>query len=710
MPREYLSIHTLGDTIVRYPHDPATGRLGFELLPVSLADQAVEPRGSLRGEAFIDVLPGDDPWPARPVESLLQFKLVGDPYPGAFAQGHTMRNSETLHRFKPAGQDVIRGGDGTVIETTLASDDGLLAVHRLAWRKGDGAFTVTTAFTNGSGRPVTLEMLASFSLSGISPFHEADAPGRLNVHRFRSVWSAEGRHECRSIEELHLERSWSGAGGFSERFGQLGTMPVRRWFPFVAVEDTVPGVLWGARLAWAGSWQMEVFRQHDDVAISGGIADREFGHWTKTLRPGESLESPPATLACVHGDLDALCDRLTAMQDAAVNLQPEVEQDLPVVFNEWCTTWGDPSHGNLCAIADRLRGSGVRYLVIDAGWYKGAGTDWSSGHGDWNPSAALFPDGLKAAADAIRERGLIPGLWFEMETVGSQSAAFKIGRHFITRDGVPVTVRERRFWDLNDPAAIAYLAEKVIDLLESCGFGYLKVDYNETAGLGCDHPDSQGEGLRLQIEGTYRFFEKIRERLPHLVIENCSSGGHRLEPSMMALTAMSSFSDAHELVEIPIIAANLHRLILPRQNQIWAVLHPHDSLRRLRYSLAATFLGRMCLSGGIADLPEESWRLVREMIALYEEAAPVIKYGTSRRFGDAGGSWRHPRGWQAVVRTSGTRALVVLHTFAEAPAEVTVPLAGGWIPLGDAPHPVDGAIRAETGGDFSGRVWLYRRS
>lgn len=709
MPREYLSVHTLGDTLVRYPYDPGSGTVGLELLPAALAGQAVSPRESLRGEAFIDVLPGGDPWPARPVESLLQFKLTGDPYSPAFVQGHSMRNAGSIGRLKPAGQQVLHEGGATVIETKFSSVDGLQAIHCLSWREGDGAFTITSNFTNGSCQPVTLEMLASFSISGISPFHAADAPGRLKVHRFRSVWSAEGRHDGRTIEELHLERSWSGGGAFCERFGQLGTMPVRKWFPFVAVEDTVPGVLWGAQLAWAGSWQMEIFRQHDDVCLSGGLADRESGHWMKTLKPGEALQCPPATLACVHGDLDALCDRLTAMQDAAVNHQPEVEQDLPVIFNEWCTTWGDPSHENLCAIADRLAGSGVRYLVIDAGWYKEAGTDWNSGHGDWSPSATLFPNGLKAAADAIRERGLIPGLWFEMETVGSQSAAFKLGKHFITRDGFPVTVRERRFWDLNDPAAIGYLTEKVIDLLESGGFGYLKVDYNETAGLGCDHPDSQGEGLRRQIEGTYRFFEKIRERLPQLVIENCSSGGHRLEPSMLARTAMSSFSDAHELVEIPIIAANLHRLLLPRQNQIWAVVHPHDSLQRLQYSLAATFLGRMCLSGGIAGLPDESWQLVRDMISLYGKAAPVIKYGTSRRFGELGESWRHPTGWQAVVRRSETQALVVLHAFGSAPHEVTIPLAGDWTPCGDAPRPAGGVIHATTGGDFTGHVWLYRR-
>jgi alpha-galactosidase len=266
-----------------------------------------------------------------------------------------------------------------------------------------------------------------------------------------------------------------------------------------------------------------------------------------------------------------------------------------------------------------------------------------------------------------------------METVGSQSTAFSLTDHLLQRDGLPVTVRERRFWDLNDSWAVDYLARHVIDLLEQCGFGYLKVDYNETLGLGSTHPDGLGEGLRQQVLGSYRFFQMIRARLPELVIENCASGGHRLEPSMLARTAMSSFSDAHELVEIPIIAANLHRLMLPRQSQIWAVLHPSDSDQRLIYSLAATFLGRMCLSGEIAALSAAQFELVERAQRLYTRAAPIIKHGRSRRFSEMGESWRHPRGWQAIARESadGMAALVVAHTFADAPVRVDIPLSSG---------------------------------
>ncbi len=325
---------------------------------------------------------------------------------------------------------MVTNDEGRInVLTRLQSEEGHRIEHQISWRTGDPALTVSMTFFNESPKPVTLEMLGSFSLGGITPFHASDASGRLRVHRFRSGWSAEGRLVTQGIEQLHLERSWSGAAAFSERFGQVGSKPVRQWFPFVAVEDVEAGVVWGAQLAWAGSWQMEIFRQHDDVCLSGGLADREFGHWHKTLQPGESMQSPPATLSCVAGDLDALCDRLTAMQAPAVNRQPQIEQSLPVIFNEWCTTWGDPSERKVTAIADRLKDSGITYLVIDAGWYKEEASTWSNGHGDWVPSPKLFPGGLARTAALIRERGLIPAsgsIWKRSERNRPRSRSWTI--------------------------------------------------------------------------------------------------------------------------------------------------------------------------------------------------------------------------------------------------------------------------------------------
>jgi len=87
----------------------------------------------------------------------------------------------------------------------------------------------------------------------------------------------------------------------------------------------------------------------------------------------------------------------------------------------------------------------------------------------------------------------------------------------------------------------------------------------------------------------------------------------------------------------------------------------------------------MCLSGEIAELTPAQWNLALRAQALYKQAVPIIKHGTSRRFGQINESWLHPRGWQAAVRSGADRnkALVVIHTFGNAPKDVEVPLPFG---------------------------------
>ncbi len=719
LPKIYREVRC-GATTALYVQDRASGRVGLWLVPTARRRGVVARREFLSGVEIDGIKGTAAHGPAAwAIESLLQLKSQGDDAVPAFGQGRTMRNSPTVDRMTLAGQTVTRAAGRTTVRTSFTHPDGWQAHHDLVWKRGASWLESAVTVENSSAAPLTLEFLASFSLGGITPFAADDAPGRLRLHRFRAVWSMEGRHECRAFEDLQLERSWVGFGVRNERFGCVGSLPANGFFPTVAVEDTVAGVLWGAQLAHPGSWQMEVYRRDDLAAISGGLADRELGHWTKTLAPGERFTSPVATLACVAGDLDDLCAALTAAQEPALANVPASERALPVMFNEWTTSWGNPSHENMTALAHALAGTGIRYLVMDAGWYKPAGGDWSTAQGEWVPNAAMYPQGLRATADAIRACGLVPGIWFELEVIGSASPLFGRTDLLLHRDGRVLTVGSRRFLDLRKPAVVAHLTERVIELLRAAGFGYLKVDYNDSLGLGVDGAESLGEGLRQHLEGVQAFFRKLRAELPDLIIENCSSGGYRLEPSMIGLTAMSSFSDAHECREIPIIAANLQRVMLPRQSQVWAVLRARESLRRIVYLLAGGFLGRLCLSGDFPTLQPGQRALVDRAIRLYAEAAPVIRRGRSRRHGPEVLAYRHAQGWQAMVRTSsdGRTALVVAHVFANPGARtLRIPLpAGRWRVTNELHADRRGATVARDGlrwvvpGEWSAIVVLLRR-
>ena len=602
-------------------------------------------------------------------EPLVQLHARGDHLPAGYGSGHTLACTSATDALKLVSQQQ----KGNTVITTVSDGNGRTVHHRVLWEEGLQALVVSCMFENTGNRPVTLNLLSSVNLSGITPFTEGDASGALILHRIGSMWSAEGRLRSESIEDAMLERSWTGHALRLCKFGQLGSMPVRGWFPFVAVEDRKADVSWAVQLACPSSWQMEVRRKDDCLNLMASLPDEDFGQWAKTIYPGECFETPEAYVTVGAGGVDEVSQRLLTVHRRNM---PHPDRELPILFNEYCTTWGNPTHENLQRIAECLEGRGTEYLVIDAGWYRKPGAGWSDCGGDWIPEEKeMFPDGLKATAEMIRAHGMIPGLWFEPETCAAASEMFRRENLLLKRYGTVIDTDNRRFLDMRLDETHAYLEERVTGLLKRCGFGYIKIDYNDCIGIGCDDPDSPGEGLRRNMQGTLRFYRRLREAIPDLVIENCSSGGHRLEPSLMAASDMASFSDAHECPEIPVIAAALHRVILPAQSQIWAVLRAEDSLRRINYSLINTFLGVMCLSGDVTHLSEDQWKKVEEGIYFYRRVRRIIRDGSSRFFGRVSESWRHPEGWQAVIRKAGPETLAVIHSFGGSfPGEVVLPV------------------------------------
>ncbi|MHB8130008.1 MAG: glycoside hydrolase family 36 protein [Mobilitalea sp.] len=646
MKTTVLNEYHFGDMICKYYIDNETKNVELMLLPA--------------GKKPVD-------WERKnqAVEALVQLKLVGDTYLGGYAGGGTMRQGESVTLLKYKEQRYETKDDREEVVTILIDERGYEVEHYLRWYKNSKSVDTFTKFYNHCGATVTLEMISSFSLGGITPFTEGDAYDTLKVHRLRSVWSMEGRLESKTIEELQLEPSWAGHAVRSERFGQVGSMAVNHYFPYLAMEDTENDVFWGAQLAHNASWQMEIYRRDDGISISGGLADREFGHWMKEIGPEECFITPTAILSvCKGGGIDNISQRLTSAGTRLLDQAPKSEKNLPIIFNEYCTTWGCPSHENITGILKAIKGKGFGYFVIDCGWYKEDGIPWDIAMGDYQVSKDLFPEGLDKTLEAIRDADMMPGIWFEIENVGSASKAYQNEEHLLKRDDKTLTTTMRRFWDMRDPWVEKYLTEKVIEMLQKYNFSYMKIDYNDTIGLGCDGAESIGEGLRQNMEASFEFIEKVKREVPGIILENCASGGHRLDPLMMGACSMASFSDAHECEEIPIIAANLHRAILPRQSQIWAVIRKEDSLKRIAYSIANTFLGRMCLSGDVMELGEDQWKVIDLGIAFYKKIAPIICDGYTFRFGTEISSYRHPKGWQGILRIGSCGdAYALFHVF-----------------------------------------------
>ena len=588
----------------------------------------------------------------------------------------SLKLSETTKQLRFSSQEITEEENRELIRTYLTSDEGWDVCHILTHYKGENGFEVKSVFNNSSANEVILEMISSVSLDGLCPFSYGDGSKSLRYHTFRGGWSTEGKHICRTLPEMNMEKSWGGSFE-CEKISAIGSKTVGRYYPYAALEDTQTGCTWGVKLKHNATWQIELSRYGTPLSLSAGMGGYKTGSWRKKVATGESFETPAAYTAVAMGGIDEVSNNLLEMNNRDIDAYGE--EGMPIIFNDWVTHWGDSSEEKFLSLANRIKNTKVKYFVADDGWQKG-------GVGDWEVDEKKFPNGLKHYTDKIRSMGMVPGIWMEFECVreGSQRYSDKYDGFNLTKDGITIKNSAcnsvpTKFLDLRKPEVISYLGEKVIKFLKDNGIGYIKVDYNSNIGIGCDGADSLGEGLRENMQAVYEFFKRIKREIPDIVIENCSTGGSRLEPKMMSVTAMSSFSDAHECMEVPVIAANMHYLISPRQSQIWCVLKDDMSKSHMQYVTASGFLGRLCWSGYIDKLSDEQFKIIPEAEEFYESVSHIIKHGRSKVCRTQPVNQRALKGTQTVIRYSEDKneILAVCHFFDE-PDEIKIKLDGDY--------------------------------
>ena len=625
---------------------------------------------------------------------------------------NSFRLSETVKLLEFTGQEVVESEDCTTVITTETAAGNYGIRHYLTWYHGEKGCEVYTEFFNDGEEELELQYLTSASLEGISPYLDDEGSKDLVFHRFKTGWSTEGLHQANCLCEIGLERAWGGSGECI-KFGAVGSRAVKEYHPYAALEDTKNNVIWGVYLAHNTSWQIELSRLFNGVSLSAGIADVINGMWTKKVRKGETFKSPTAMIGVAEGSIAELSNRIISMRHRAIDKYGE--EGMGIAYNDFAYSWGKPTEPELLKAADIIKKGKTKYFVMDAGWFIRP----EGGPGGWILNKESFPNGLKAYADEIKKRGMVPGIWMEFESCRKDTETFKdeysdmmlsVGGRTIV---CPLT-QGAKFFDFRKKEVIDYMDKNVIKLLKDNGFGYLKIDYNINTGIGIDGEESLGENLRQHMEAVRNFVIKIKEEIPDIIIENCASGGCRLEPSMMDITAMSSASDTHDVYEGAIVAANLHYLTPPRQNQVWCTLRPQYDTKHFTHIISVGFLGRLCWSGDIARLSETQLNELFAAERFYERVAPIIKHGNSYIYRTDMCSFHSPTGTQAVVRYSedGSQALVVIHTFKDM-KNMKITLKGNY-EITDSlyentTHINNGVLEISNMSDFTGNVLLLSR-
>lgn len=601
-------------------------------------------------------------WMISP-ETQVHIALSGDGISNDFSPGNTLRNSDTAFSLKFKGAKYEEQSGKQILIAAFENDKWLVA-RQVYSCTGAGYLETYTELEN-RGDNVIVEALPSFNMARISPFDRFDDPNDIVIHRFLSNWSGEGKLYSVSAADIAFEASWSGLGVRTMRISQTGTMPARGYLPFISVEDKKNGVCWAAETEAPASWTIEAVFRNNAISVGGGRGDFLSAHWRKTLKTGETEKTNKAYLTVTKGSLENAAARLARHFDDTDEIK-DVERDLPVLYNEYCYTWGKPEAKTLEKMLPEIAALGCKYFVIDDGWFYNVYNDKRYVIGDWNVNKEYYPEGLKAFADKVRSYGMIPGVWYEFEGVSEHSDVYRDHPDWLlTRDGKIINNGGRAFLDFRKEEVLNYLREKVIKNLVNCGIGYMKVDYNSNAGFGADGAESYGEAIRQHIDAVLAFFEEIKRSVPSLVLEICSSGGMRHEPRFLSLGDMCSFSDAHENAGGVPVAINLHRFIPPRKLQIWATIRDDYNADDVKFTVAKAMLGRICFSGNLGNKPQEIIDILKESVSFYEKLKPTIANGDTITIENGGiSTYLFTKGSPYLVRRSADGKKKIVYAFA----------------------------------------------
>jgi alpha-galactosidase len=304
-------------------------------------------------------------------------------------------------------------------------------------------------------------------------------------------------------------------------------------FPFFNIERENQGVIVG--IGWTGQWAAELDRNEDgSLALKAGMEKTNL-----RLYPGEKIRTPRMLLLFWQSEdrmrgHNMMRQFMLAHHTPTIDGKPAVG---PFACNGGATIFRESeraTENNMIAMAERYQQFGLQtdYWWIDAGWYGSMdfkNGSWYENVGNWYVRKEHFPNGLKPVSDAVKKMGMKFILWFEPERIRKDSWLFNEHPEWQLRlDSNP----NNALLDLGNPEALQWLTDYISGMITENNIAVYRQDFN-IRPLGfwqaADCPDRVGMTEIKYIEGLYQFWDELKRRHPHLLIDNCASGGRRLD-------------------------------------------------------------------------------------------------------------------------------------------------------------------------------------
>ena len=519
---------------------------------------------------------------------------------------------------------------GRKLEITQEDDvTGARVVTHMQFYKGTSVVRCWNIVTNIGTQDQTLEYISSFCYTGIEKEGELSTDDKMRISIPHNGWQKEMSWKTYSFPDLGFAQTQPTVYQRTSKTIEVtntGNWSTKEYLPMGYLENTEAKTSLFWQIEHNGSWHYEIGDQnrHFYLCVSGPTEVQS--HWFKTLKPGESFESVPVAVGVSENDFSKAMGELTKYR-RKIRRPNEDNETLPIIFNDYMNClFGDPTTEKELPLIDAAAEAGCEYFVIDAGWY--APGEWWDSVGEWQECLERFPGGVREVTDYIRKKGMIAGVWLELEVMGINCEKAKNAPDdwFFVRHGKRVFDRSRYQLDFRNPQVIAHVDEVIDRVVRDYGVGYIKMDYNIEPGIGTElYADSVGQGM-LEHERAYlAWLDGVFQRYPNLVIENCSSGGLRIDYALLSRYSIQSTSDQEDFRNYATISANAPTGVTMEQAAVWSYPQRDGDREETIFNMVNTLLLRVHQSGHLAELSKERFLLVKEALSYYKTIRMHIK-------------------------------------------------------------------------------------
>lgn len=316
-------------------------------------------------------------------------------------------------------------------------------------------------------------------------------------------------------------------------FGGRSTSHTAPYFNMI-----LDGIGYILAIGWSGQWNAKAWRTNDEgyVDFCAGMEDCEF-----VVQPGERLELPRMLICEWTGKEE---DGYNIYRRFALDhIVPKDAAGKPVELINCMSGWGGAGQKenlrNLELIREKQPGPDCYW--IDAGWYGDENcvdvnndhyeSSWYryAGINDWNPNPLIYPDGMKIVSDRCREIGIDFLLWYEPERANSETKRVKDHPDWYIGDPAPGA---SLMLNLGNDEAREWITRRLSEDIEKYNMRVLRIDFNYpplSYWRMNDKPNRKGISEIYYNRGLYRMWSELLRRFPNLIIDNCASGGRRLD-------------------------------------------------------------------------------------------------------------------------------------------------------------------------------------